>query len=86
MISIGYLNDGIKISFETRGVDKETADFLWNQLSPSKIEEYAKETGHNLVVFTTGKKEMAVYIEYGETKHLHQKIYNVRCGCGIDEE
>lgn len=86
MISIGYLNDGIKISFETRGVDDETADFLWEQLSPSKIKALSEETGHNLVVYDKNNKEVAVYIEYGETKHLHQKIYNVRCGQQVDGE
>lgn len=86
MISIGYLNNGIKISFETRGVDDETADFLWNQLSPSKIKSLTAETGHNLVVYDKNGKEVAVYIEYGETKHLHQQIYNVRCGKQVDGE
>ncbi len=83
---IGYLNEGIKISFETRGVDDETADFLWNQLSPSKIKEYTEETGHNLIVYDKKGKEVCVYIEYGETNILHQKIYNVRCGQETEEE
>jgi len=86
MITIGNLLDGVKISFETRGVDEETADFLWEQLSPSKIKKFAEETGHNLVVYGKDKKEVAVYIEYGETNILHQKIYNVRCGKNIEEE
>lgn len=86
MISIGYLTDGVKISFETRGVDEETADFLWNQLSPSKIKALTEETGHNLVVYDKDGTEVAVYIEYGETKHLHQKIYNIRCGKQVEGE
>ena len=86
MITIGNLVNGVKISFETRGVDDETADFLWNQLSPSKIKQFTEETGHNLVVYDKKGEQVAVFIEYGETKHLHQKVYNVRCGKSFSEE
>lgn len=86
MITIGNLVNGVKISFETRGVDDETADFLWNQLSPSKIKQFTEETGHNLIVYDKKGEEVAVLIEYGETKHLHQKVYNVRCGKSFSEE
>ena len=86
MITIGRLIDGIKIIFETRGVDDETADFLWNQLSPSKIKQFTEETGHNLVVYDKDGKEVSVLIEYGETKYLHQKTYNIRCGQEVEEE
>ena len=86
MITTGNLLNGVKISFETRGVDDETADFLWNQLSPSKIKQFTEETGHNLVVYDKKGEQVAVLIEYGETKYLHQKVYNVRCGKSFNEE
>ena len=60
MITIGNLLNGVKISFETRGVDDETADFLWNQLSPSKIKQFTEETGHNLVVYDKKGEQVAI--------------------------
>lgn len=87
MVHIGNLNEGIKISFETRGVTDEIMDFLWEQLSPSKLKNWTEQTGHNLLVFNMNNRKVCVYIEVGETKYLRQKIYTVRCGIGdLDED
>ena len=44
--------EGIEISFETRGVDDETVEFIWNQLSPEKIKKLVEKTGHSTIAVT----------------------------------
>ena len=77
--------EGIEISFETRGVDDETVEFIWNQLSPEKIKKLVEKTGQNLVVYDKNGKQVAVYIKYNETKQLHKKVYTVSCMKNVSE-
>ena len=69
---------GFTISFQTRGVDMETANKIWNYLTPDKIKELTDYTGYNLIVWNENLCAEIHKTDWGN--------YTIWCGKVFDKE
>ena len=69
--------EGITITFQTRGIDKDKAHHIWNRLDPLTLEAATQLTGHNLYVWKDGL--------VAEIRKTNKNNYVVWCGETIDD-
>lgn len=69
--------EGITITFQTRGVEKDKVNHIWNRLDPSTLEAATQLTGHNLYVWNDGL--------VAEIKKTKNNNYTVWCGETIND-